>query len=399
METITNRGQITNPYAQGTRAEYKMGSIEKFMHDTLGFRTGYDQYNEQMDNASREWETQNQSLQYEENYNSPEAQAARMRAAGLNPDIAPGEIAPGEAGEMTERENVPDSPMGQDMEALEKAGEGAAGLAMFLLDMGAGVTSIASTMRGIKNMAIEGENAELLGSAELMEAVEKAHQIYGNLNKEGEGLTYASGRYVGKAQGYTGRRLDQFTRLYDDIYSSVPVVMKNKENINALTRTNWTSENIDMILGAEKLGIQAAANKALVEATRNRQIADVLEKYPEFTKEELLAGNAEAIANAKAAGNEAKISGYREKAEKAIQEVNEVNAKADKELAEQDNEIIKGYYDEIGKMKWYDVAFPAYGFVRRRLARRQYERASRRKYGRNNDVKDSAEKIRIRGKL
>lgn len=398
METPTTRGQITNPYTQENRAQYKMGSIETFLHDKLGFRTGIDKYNEQMDNAANEWETQNQSLAYEEMYNSPEAQAQRMRQAGLNPDINASSIDPGTAGEMTEPETVPESPEGQDLEAMEKAGDAAASLGMFLIDMAAGGIGIGTALQGLKNLKLEGENTEIAGSEELFKAVQKAHETYGNLDKSGDGLTYANGLYIGKAMGYSGRRLGEFSRMYDDIYNSVPTILKNKDNINALTRSNWTAENIETILGAEKLSYEAAAQKALVESKRNKQIADVLTEYPEFTKEMMLSGKIEAMANAAAAGDNAKITHYTERAEKAVQEVRRINAEADKELAEQDNEIITKFYEEQ-KPTWKDALFPGYGLIRRKILRRQYERASRRKYGRNNDVKDNLEKFRIKGKL
>lgn len=401
ITNITNRGQITNPYDKEHRAEYKMGSVEAFLHDKLGFRTGYDTYHENMDNASAAWLAQQENNVYEEQYNSAEAQAQRMREAGLNPDIAPGSIAPGEATEFTEPESMPQAPEGQDMEAVIKAGTAGANLAMFIVDMVSGGISIATAMRGLKNLKLEGENTEIAGSQEMFEAVQKAHEIYGNLKqgKEEQGLTFASGRYVGKAMGYTGRRLADFARMYDDTYNSIPVITKNKGNLNTLSRTQWESDNMQKILNAEEMGIEATAARLLVETTRNKQIAEVLEKYPEFTKEGLLAGNARAIAEAAAAGDEAKIKHYEAKAEKAIQEVNEINARADKEASEQDNEIILKFYDEM-KTTPLDAAIPIYGAIRKYTVRRRYERATRRRYGRNTDVQDNKIRVpRIKGKL
>lgn len=398
-EATNGRKNLPNPYSTENRAAYKMGSIESFLHDTLGFRTGVDKYNEEMDNAASAWDAQQANNAYEEEYNSAQAQTARMQAAGLNPDLDPSKIAPGEATEFTEPEAAPESPMGQDLETLEKAGEGAAGLAMFVLDMFNGGIAIKTALQGLKNMKVEGENTEIKGSKELFEAVQKAHEIYGNLDKNGNGLTYASGRYVGKAMGYSNRRLDEFARMYDDIYSSVPVIMKNRENLNTLAKTNWTAENLDLILGTEKLGLEAAASKALVEATRNKQIAEVLENYPEFTKEQLLAGNIEAIARAAAAGDEAKITHYTARAEKAVQEVRTINAESDKKLAEEDNKIIENFYNER-KTTWLDAAIPAYGAIRKMSVRRMYERATRRRMGKNADVQDNKVKTpKIKGKL
>lgn len=397
--TPQSRGEITNPYDAEHRAEYKMGSVEAFLHDKLGFRTGIDTYNENMDNASAAWLAQQENNAYEEGYNSPEAQAERMRAAGLNPDIAPNTVTPGEAAEFTEPESAPQAPEGQDMEAIIKAGSAGANLAMFLLDMTNGGIAAATAVQGLKNLKLEGENTEIAGSEELTEAVRRAHEEYGNLDRNGEGLTYANGLYIGKAKGYSGKRLGEFSRMYDDLYGSVPVVLKNRENINTLAKANWTSENMNTILDTEKLGLEATAKRLLVETERNKQIAEVLEKHPEFTKEQMLAGNIEAMATAAAAGEEAKIAEYRAKAEKAVQEVREINAKADKTASEQDNEIINNFYEER-KTTWWDAAFPAYGAIRKMAARRNYERATRRRYGKNADVQDNKISTpRIKGKL
>lgn len=381
---INSRSQIQNPYSRENRATYRVGSLERFLHG-MGFRTGYDKYMEEMDNQAQAWETQNQSLAYEENYNSAQEQTARMKEAGINPDLDPSTISSGQAAEMAETENRVESPMGQDLEILEKAGEGAAGLAMFLLDMSTGAIAIKSGLQGIKNLKLEGENTEIAGSEQLREAVAKAHEMFDPKDKDSD---FYSGRYIGKAMGYSGRRLDQFARLYDDTYNSIPVLLKNRNNLNELQKARWTDDNMGLILEAEELGLKAASKKALVEAERNKQIAEVLKEYPEYTKEMMLSGNIQAMAEASMANTEADAEKAEGRARKARAKVNEINAKADEQLAEEDNAIIQEFYEKRKTTVW-DALFPAYGAIRKFSARRAYERASRRKYGRNNDVQDN----------
>lgn len=78
-------GDLRNadPYANFT---YKMGPFEKFLQ-SLGFRTKFDSQREQMALASQAYQADVAQKAYDEAYDSPEAQAARMRQAGLNPDL------------------------------------------------------------------------------------------------------------------------------------------------------------------------------------------------------------------------------------------------------------------------------------------------------------------------
>lgn len=78
-------GNLRNadPYANFT---YKMGPFEKFLQN-LGFRTKFDKQREEMALASQAYQADITQKQYDEAYDSPNAQADRMRQAGLNPDL------------------------------------------------------------------------------------------------------------------------------------------------------------------------------------------------------------------------------------------------------------------------------------------------------------------------
>lgn len=72
-----------NPWAS---LDYKQSGWQKFL-GALGFRTGFDVAKENQQFQSAEYLSNIQAMATENQYNSPTAQAQRMRAAGLNPDI------------------------------------------------------------------------------------------------------------------------------------------------------------------------------------------------------------------------------------------------------------------------------------------------------------------------
>lgn len=73
-----------NPY---TNIQYRQSPWQKFLSTKLGLRTGYDTALEQASLQSREYLAGLLQQQYQNEYNDPAAQAARMRQAGLNPDL------------------------------------------------------------------------------------------------------------------------------------------------------------------------------------------------------------------------------------------------------------------------------------------------------------------------
>lgn len=98
-----------NPY---TNYDYELGLWDK-IGNMFGMRTNEDKRREEMAQAAREYNSQVTSLKTEDAYNSPEAQAARMRAAGQNPDIlGTGDVT--EAGQFNEPETTPEVPGGND---------------------------------------------------------------------------------------------------------------------------------------------------------------------------------------------------------------------------------------------------------------------------------------------
>lgn len=72
-----------NPYR---KLEYNQSGWQRFLSN-LGFRTSYDDFVEQAKINAAEYDAGIASMQMQNDYNSPAAEAQRMRAAGLNPDL------------------------------------------------------------------------------------------------------------------------------------------------------------------------------------------------------------------------------------------------------------------------------------------------------------------------
>lgn len=120
-QTTTTKTKRENPYEKGTRYydlyEANPYTEEKFTREktfwdefanTFGFRSGYDAALDEWQKAGLEYDAQIAQLKGEDEYNSPEAKAARMRAAGENPDLL-GTEGVSEAGEFAQEQTSPDT--------------------------------------------------------------------------------------------------------------------------------------------------------------------------------------------------------------------------------------------------------------------------------------------------
>lgn len=110
----------TNPYAEGTRY-YDMWvnnpySWDKFtrersfwddLAESWGIRSGYQAAQDEWAKAQSEYDAQIMQIKGEDEYNSEQAKAARMRAAGINPDLT-GLAGASEAGEFAQEQTSPD---------------------------------------------------------------------------------------------------------------------------------------------------------------------------------------------------------------------------------------------------------------------------------------------------
>lgn len=100
-----------NPYRN---REYRVSPWQQFWQ-ALGFRTQADAWQENMATQAAEYDAAIMQKQYDEQYNSPQEQVARMRAAGLNPDIDGGSsIDSGQAVALPEDPSTPMQSSGWD---------------------------------------------------------------------------------------------------------------------------------------------------------------------------------------------------------------------------------------------------------------------------------------------
>lgn len=104
---------ISNPYSEMPRVQTGWDRLLNW----LGFRSGYDKAQEQYNLAGAEYNSQLEQLASEEAYNSPSAQAARMRAAGLNPDLTGVSGEP--ASEFDNQQTPPNINAGTDVNPLD----------------------------------------------------------------------------------------------------------------------------------------------------------------------------------------------------------------------------------------------------------------------------------------
>lgn len=102
-----------NPY-RGLR--YNKSPWQNVLH-WLGFRTEADSFAENMATQAAEYDAAIAQKAYDEQYNDASAQAERLRAAGINPDISGGQgISPGEAASLPQDPSTPMQTTGQEAE-------------------------------------------------------------------------------------------------------------------------------------------------------------------------------------------------------------------------------------------------------------------------------------------
>ena len=142
-----------NPYAN---LEYRESGWQKFLK-SLGFRTGADTFREQQLINFNEWNADVFALMQQNEFNSPEQQAARMRAAGLNPDLQGlGDVAQG----ADMRNDANGMPV-QDSTDFGEFGSMVAGVAQFAFQSLTSVFSMMKDMKALKNLDLTNQGLAL----------------------------------------------------------------------------------------------------------------------------------------------------------------------------------------------------------------------------------------------
>lgn len=356
MEQATNgRKNLPNPYAAENRAAYKMGKVETFLHNTLGFRTGIDKYNEEMDNAAAAWQAQQANNAYEEEYNDAASQAARMQEAGINPDLAHNQIEPGQATEFTEPEAAPESPAGIDIEAFQRATEISAKIASIALDAITGSAGIFSTITNaatsLGNYAIEKDTKEAnLGKTlreMVMESYGEVEPIISGMSNLSGGAEWAAktfggaGDFLAKARGLSGKNRKKFAFMYDSTINSATAKIKSAQKIGEINMANanpavaapYLYKQIEM----QKVAHDAAVYDILLEKARLE--SQVLQENTELFKGMTVAEMRNTIHKAVISGNEAEISKYN----KVIARLDKIDREAEQKQRDKDREFIHNW--------------------------------------------------------
>lgn len=139
-----------NPYSG---AGYYESPWQQFL-SSMGFRTGANAWQENMAVQSAEYNAQIAQKQYDEEYNLPINQVARMRAAGLNPDLSGGDgISSGEAQNLGQDPSTPMMSQGDEGKLMEFAN----GI-LSCVSMAAG---IAGTLENVKGLRLDNFLKEL----------------------------------------------------------------------------------------------------------------------------------------------------------------------------------------------------------------------------------------------
>lgn len=142
-----------NPYAN---VNYRQSWIQKVLSG-LGFRTNYDAYLEGMNLQAQEYDNAILQKEYDEEYNSPLAQAQRERQAGLNPNLT-GNVSSGEASSVQDDGNPPVPPVADDLQTVTSfAGSVLQGVQI--------AVGIAGSLQGLQAAKLE-NNSKLAAFAE-----------------------------------------------------------------------------------------------------------------------------------------------------------------------------------------------------------------------------------------
>lgn len=143
-----------NPYRN---AGYTVRPWQQFL-SWLGFRTQADAWKENMAVQAQEYDSAILQKQYNEDFNDPQSQVARMRSAGLNPDIDPSSVSAGEASPMPEDPSTPMQSTGQEGQLMDFA-NGIMNIASTALGLVSSVQGISRNALQNSLLATEGETA------------------------------------------------------------------------------------------------------------------------------------------------------------------------------------------------------------------------------------------------
>lgn len=281
----------SNPYANRT---YNTSPWQQFL-GMMGFRTEKDAFIENMQTQAAEYDAQLALMQYENKYNSPAEQVARMRAAGLNPDLDGGSGI--HSGNTDGLPSDPSTPMQTTGE------EGTLGqIASGIMSIFSSAVGIVSNFQGIKARNLQNDilaiqkDKEAFGlSSSVSEYAKDSLQF---LLPETPEAVVAEDGSASSWQNEAMQRArifsknlpkkfrDQFINSVQSFWSSVggskeayaawQERVKNRKGYEVDSRTNYSHIEEDLAIIAEELGnLQGKLEKKSLEAGNSQAEADI----------------------------------------------------------------------------------------------------------------------------
>lgn len=253
-----------NPYKN---RPYYESAMQGFL-SMLGFRTGADAWRENMATQAAEYDAQMALKQYDEEYNLPINQVARMRAAGLNPDLNGGQsISSGEGVDPGQDPSLPMQSTGDEGKLMQFA-QGV----LSCVSMAAG---IAGTIENVRGIQLDNVLKSISGEQQMSEYASKIfpYLLPPNPNDafmktpDGMSKTTASERFLFAAEEFAGqmpkRLRDKFLSQVTQFWSSAPGDAESYKvwRDNALahkdyeieSRTNFSWDGKEMRIIAEEM--------------------------------------------------------------------------------------------------------------------------------------------------
>lgn len=244
--------RATNPYKEGSRA-YQMYNTNPYTQETftrkhtwwdsamegLGLRSGYESAQDEWLAAGRDYDAQIAEIDAADKYNSETAKAARMKEAGLNPDLT-GLQGASEAEEFANKEVAPNPNVEQPTFKVANLIDGIGKVFMGAISMTREMAGTFGLFEDIKNKKLENaDKLEKMVDDFLLGYVpekgktgnEDKVNLYGTLVTE-------SDKY-GSNYGLTKKQKQQFWNAISARLESKPGEIYERDIKNLKSRRDW----------------------------------------------------------------------------------------------------------------------------------------------------------------
>lgn len=267
----------SNPYRN---VDYTMSPWQKLL-SKLGFRTQADAWKENMTVQANEYDAAIKQKEYDEQYNTPLQQVARMRAAGLNPDLDGGSsIDPGSAQAPGEDPSTPMQSTGEEGVIMSVANG--------VLSAFSDALGMVSSFQGIQRNNIENSLLSLSESSQVFQTAQSMAPYFLPDSPKSEGIDNFDwkGAALLNAQKYAGKHIpkkyqqafiDAQTSFWDsaigegESYAQFADRIKNKRNWATEHQTLWSEFDDVLMVITEPL---AEMNEKIFKQNQETELAE-----------------------------------------------------------------------------------------------------------------------------